>query len=261
MQRQFYVSHDGQVIGSYSPEDILKKVTAGELQITDYIYDESKGDWVLMVEAAELQSMMQTVPKKQESVQVSHPIPAIDEWFVLKGENQTGPFPFKDLIAMLQEKVIFEFDYIWKQGMESWKRIAEMTEFSPENIKSLKEQSHDFRAIFFRRKFKRREFSGTLIIHDNKKVWHGKGLEISEAGAGLVMYNAMILPGQTLYVHFRPSTQVPAFNALVEVVSKKYVKGANSPESAINYGVRFVRIQEEAKKSLQSFVSEKKEAA
>lgn len=261
MQKQYYVSHEGKIVGTFSVSEITKKLAAGEIQVTDYIYDDAKSDWMLIGEHGEFKASGQTKAKP-----VDHPDTVsqdANEWFVLKGENQTGPFTIIDVVRMLQEKMIFEYDYVWKAGMESWKRVAEVADFGADFIRDLKD-APDFKSIFFRRRFKRKEFGGTLIVHDNKKVWHGKSLEVSEGGAGLVMNNAMVLPGQTLYLHFRPSSQVPAFNALVEVVSKKYVKSANSPETPISYGVRFLRIQEDAKKSLQSYVripDEAKQAA
>ncbi len=263
MNRQFYVSHNGNIIGAYTPQDILRKIKAGDFEITDYLYDEDKTDWVLLAEHPVIKTMMEKEGvRPMQRAQVKET--ALDknqtnagEWFILKGENQTGPFVYHDVLRMLQEKIVFEYDYVWKPGMESWKRIAEISEFSPDTIRELKDTGEvHFKNVFFRRRFKRKEWGGTLIIHDNKRVWHGHGMEVSEGGAGIVMHNAMVLPGQTLYLHFRPNAHVPAFNALVEVVSKKYVKGANNPESPITYGVRFLKIQDEVKKSLQSFIGE-----
>jgi len=254
MQKQFYVSHEGKIVGTFTVVEIAKKIGAGEIQITDYIYDDAKSDWILIGEHPDFKST-DTKPTTKPTDHSDTISQDSNEWFVLRGENQTGPFSVTDVVKMLQEKMIYEFDYVWKAGMETWKRVAEIGEFTPEAIRHMKE-STDFKNVFFRRRFKRKEFGGTLIVHDNKRVWHGKSLEVSEGGAGLVMNNAMVLPGQTLYLHFRPSSQVPAFNALVEVVSKKYVKNANSPETPISYGVRFLRIQEDAKKSLQKYVKE-----
>jgi hypothetical protein len=257
MQKQFYVSHEGKIVGTFTVPEIAKKLAAGEVHITDYVYDDAVSDWVVIGEHREFKAV-DAKPTMKPTEHVDTMSQDSNDWFVLKGDNQTGPFSGTDVIKMLQEKMIFEYDYIWKAGMETWKRVAEITDFNPDSIRTMRE-SADFKNVFFRRRFKRKEFGGTLIVHDNKKVWHGKSLEVSEAGAGLVMNNAMVLPGQTLYLHFRPSSQVPAFNALVEVVSKKYVKNANSPETPISYGVRFLRIQDDAKKSLQNFIKTKED--
>ncbi|MGE3975828.1 MAG: GYF domain-containing protein [Bdellovibrionales bacterium] len=267
MNRQFYVSHNGKIIGSYSPQDIIRKIKAGDFEITDYLYDEEKADWVLLADYPLMQTLLEKENFHAQARTHADPILELGqiepgEWFILRGENQTGPFPYPDILRMLQEKMVFEYDYVWKPGMESWKRIAEITDFSADTIRRMKETGAGMlKNVFFRRRFKRKSWGGTLIIHDNKKVWHGHGMEVSEGGAGIIMQNAMILPGHTLYLHFRPNAQVPAFNALVEVVSKKYVQGASTPEAPINYGVRFLKIQEEVRKSLRTFVGESKQVA
>src|SRR6187455_241918 len=77
-------------------------------------------------------------------------------WFILKGDDQSGPYSFNDLIKMLQDKTLFEFDYIWRAGQDSWKRVAEVAEFTPDGIKSLKQSKMSaISNIFFRRRFKR----------------------------------------------------------------------------------------------------------
>ena len=51
--------------------------------------------------------------------------------------------------------------------------------------------------------------------------------------------------GQRLAIHVNPIHDLPAFNAVCEVVSRKVVESASrGPE--IKYGVRFVEIKESA---------------
>lgn len=267
-QTQFFVSHDGQTMGPHTINELMKKLEKNELEWTDYIFDDQANDWVMLMESKHINHDMKPATKKPEGMPKAHAKEEAkegadgDDWFILKGDDQSGPFSLHDLVKMLQDKTLFEFDYIWKPGQDSWKRVAEVTEFMPEQIKDLKSSKMSaISNIFFRRRFKRREFGGTLIIHDNKKVWHGKSLEISEGGAGLIMFNAMVLPGTTLYLHFRPSGNVPPFNALVEVVSKKYVKGVQDFNAPMSYGVRFIKIQDEARQYLHDFAKSGREAA
>ena len=163
MSQKFYVSHNGEQLGPYSFEEIVSKVNQGALTIMDYLYDEAKQDWVGFVEHQELlqhikEAKPKAPPKKQESKEL-HETSAqnvaflqaekkarevtstqenqqniMAEWYILKGENKFGPFAFTDVIKMLQQKLIFEFDYVWKKGMKAWVRIADMTAFQFENI-------------------------------------------------------------------------------------------------------------------------------
>ncbi len=282
MQEQFYVSHNGAQMGPLSVEQIVEKMRANELGAADFLYDESKGDWILLMEhqavAQQISTQAQAKPAKPaklppkaanvengaKSNNVEAKVANSDgrEWFVLKGDNKFGPFAFLDLVRMLQEKVIFEFDYVWNSELANWARIAEMEEFNSERIKDLAlSKKIEVGNIFFRRRHRRVRFGGSIIVHDNKNVWKGQTLEISEGGAGIIMDNSMILPGQTLYLHFKPGDGVPPFNAVCEVVSKKYVDRVAHKDTPIRYGVKFVSISSTAQRSIQDYSEKNKEGS
>jgi hypothetical protein len=272
MQEKFYVSHDGQQLGPFAPSEIIKMVQDGSLAPLDYLYDESKTDWVLFLEhTAVSHSIKELKPKAPPKVQVAETTPETHlskiklatatgssylnyEWFCLKGENKFGPFAYTDLVKMLQQGVVFEFDYAWHSGMHTWQRIAELEAFSKDNIRALKSSSMpEINEIFFRRRHRRVKYGGTILIHDNKKVWRGQAVEISEGGAGIVMENSLVVPGQQLYLHFKPGDGVPPFNAMCEVVSKSYVNGVKDAHASVKYGLKFVTVNSETQKFLHDF--------
>ena len=71
------------------------------------------------------------------------------------------------------------------------------------------------------------------------------------------MQNAMIVPGQNLYLHFKPGDEVPPFNAVCEVVSKSFTKGVKKRDAKVQYGLKFVNIVPGAKKAIKEYVSKK----
>jgi hypothetical protein len=262
---QYYVSHEGQQIGPMALREVVEAVRKQKLSLMDYIFDDAKGDWVLLMEfdsvAKELKDHKPAAPPK------ATPRPAkaetakgateheITEWFVLKGENKFGPFAFADLVKMLQQKSVFEFDFAWHEGMASWKRIAELEPFRAENIRRLQDtDSTEIQEVFFRRRHRRMDYNGTILVHDNKTVWKGQGVEISAGGAGVVMENAMIAPGQVLYLHFKPCDGVPPFNAVCEVVSKKFEEGVRDRGTPIRYGLKFTNINANTQQYLHELV-------
>lgn len=273
---QFYVSHDGQQMGPMSLGEIVDSIRKNKLSLLDYIYDDGKGDWVLMMEypavASQLKDHKPAAPPRAVPISSPNPQPASSnfansspegaaEWYVLKGENKFGPFVIADVIKMLQQKVVFEFDFVWNPQMPSWKRVAELEPFKPENVRKLKsEGSSDIQEVFFRRRHRRMAYNGTILVHDNKSVWKGQGLEISAGGAGVVMENAMIVPGQTLYLHFKPCDGVPPFNAVCEVVSKQYVEGLKEKDAPIRYGLKFTSISANTQQLLHELAGQGKAA-
>jgi hypothetical protein len=165
-------------------------------------------------------------------------------WYILRGEERQGPFEFTDVVRLLQEKIIFEYDFVWRNGMENWIRIAEVQDFSPDAIRSVLKADKD---IFVRRKHARLMYECPLVAHDNKSFWPGYTLEISEGGAGVVIENAMLLPSQNIYLHFKPGSHTKPFNVLCEVVSKKYIQNVKDRLDPMVYGVKFINIPKQEK--------------
>ncbi|MBX3021693.1 MAG: DUF4339 domain-containing protein [Bdellovibrionales bacterium] len=285
---KYLVSHQGEQTGPFTLEEIVAQVRGKQLELFDYIYDEQKDDWILLLEfqplAAKLKNnkpnrpptvgtgttkttapteevvevrlnvSAQNVSAESVSAESISPPPtsahAVTEWFVLKGENRFGPFAFKDVVKMLQQKVVFPFDFIWHAGMQTWQRVAEIAEFSPASIRALYGKA-DGKDAFVQRRFQRQQYSGRVIIHDNMSLWKGQGTEISRGGVGITMANSMVLPGQQVNVHFNSQDGWPAFNAICEVVSKKFVND-NTP---VEYGLRFLSLSQEVQDELYKKVA------
>lgn len=276
MQR-YYVHHNNQQLGPWSLEEIHRKLDSSHLNWTDYLYDESKKDWVLMMQfeslarffnsapaanAGPMMTLTETseppvvpFPKKgklqSESSSPEALSPKEGEWFVLKGENKYGPFPFLDMVKMLQEKKLFEFDYVWNLKMDGWKRVADVPEFQPKQIRDLKNSGKPVGDVFFRRRHARVDYGASILIHNKKEVWKGQSLEVSPGGAGVVLDSDQILVGEQLFLHFKAGDGVPPFNATCEIVSK-HPHG----KSQTRYGVKFVQISQSVQRAIKK-LSEK----
>jgi len=179
----------------------------------------------------------------------------ITEWYVLKGENRFGPFQYPEMVRMLQDKVIFNFDYGWHAGLSGWKRLADIAEFQEAAIRQFGKEKAS-KTVFAERKHPRHQHKGDLIIHDQNNWWHGQAFEISSGGVGVVMHNSMMVPGQKLYLHFKPHDNYPAFNAVGEIVSKKYVENVAQREAPIEYGIRFLSVSGAEKDKLLTMLKE-----
>ncbi|MBX7232497.1 MAG: GYF domain-containing protein [Bdellovibrionales bacterium] len=295
---QYYVSHEGQQQGPLSLSEIAEAIKKNKLNLLDYIFDEQKNDWILIMEFSPLKEVIKNhrpppPPSKnlkktyeqQPSDEITSPhlsqntnphliLPKVEqgqhhqnnenaiEWFILKGENKFGPFTYSDLIKMLQKKSLYEYDFIWHSQMPSWKRVAEISDFQPEQIRKLvNTDSSPNKEIFFRRRFRRMNYNGTILVHDNKNVWKGSGLEISSGGVGVVMENAALVPGQVLYLHFKPGDEVPPFNAICEIVNKQFVDGIKDKNMPIRYGLKFTNISSATQQTLTDLTNKKIGAA
>ncbi len=257
-QTSFYISKGGSYSGPYTMEDVLKRIESFEHSWTDYVYDETAQDWILlMAHPLFTEKFNSSLSKKMakadnsKNKDTSHKEKA---WFILKDGNNYGPFSQLEIIQMLQEKALYEYDFIWHQKMPSWKRVAEVNEFANEEIRNLKKSlSTDLSEVFFRRRYLRAQYGCSLIVHNSKSVFRGHSIEISAGGAGLMIDNSELEPGQTLFLHFQPGDGVPPFNAVCSVVSKKFVKENSSSMTLMKYGVKFTSISTTVREHIKDF--------
>ncbi|MEN0060008.1 MAG: GYF domain-containing protein [Bdellovibrio sp.] len=264
MSKQYYLSNNGTHIGPYTRETVLKKVASHENEWTDYVYDENVGEWMMLLEHPEFAKELSQIPAKKPL----SPLPLSSahnegsatmkdkEWFILKEGNNYGPFCQLELIQMLQEKTLFEYDYIWHAKLPAWKRVAEVEEFSPEHIRLMKDSNDvGVAEIFFRRRHVRASYGASLIVHNNKMVFRGQALEISAGGAGVLIDTPHLQPGQSLFLHFQPGDGVPPFNAVCQIVSKQFVKGEVDEAEPVKYGVKFTTLSQSARESIKNFTT------
>lgn len=250
----YYIASQGKQQGPFTIQEIEVKLTSQKINWHDYIYDDQAEDWVLLMEYAPFTFLFNK--SFQTPLAVVKDKPEVDlakrrQWFVLKQNNNYGPFSKLDLIQMLQSKTLHEYDFIWHENMAAWKRLAEVQEFSVQEVRMLFEKYSKKKdpsdKVFFRRKYARAKVDSHAIVHDKKKIYKSVGVEISEGGAGLMIEDAEFEKDQQVYLHFKPAAEVPAFNAICKIVSKK----------GNIYGVQFLKISAAAKTYIANYTKKK----
>lgn len=263
MQERFYLSKNGEYVGPFLVEEIVALVKQGQHFWTDYLYDETKEEWVMLMEHASFAPHMSMEGVKRPSnapplnLQAKQLEKLKDKaWYILKDGNNYGPFSKIELVQMLQEKALYEFDYIWAEGQSAWRRVSEVEDFSADSIRNLKESGFDdVKEIFFRRRHVRAQYGCSLIIHNNKKVFKGKSMELGAGGAGVIVDGDSFVPGQQIYLHFQPGDGVPPFNAICEVVSKSKAPAMKGFANPMKYGVKFTTIPQAVRESIRTFAT------
>lgn len=265
MKNSYFLNKNEKQVGPFTAEQILEKIQLKELSWMDYIFDEMKKDWILLMEHKQFNNhFTESILKKANAHNPTQqaPVPkekakdSIDSkaWYVLKDNNNYGPFSMAEIIQMLQAKILFEFDYVWQEKFDGWKRVAEVSDFSSENIqKLLKSGNPEVTDYFFRRRNVRVNYGCSLVIHDNKQIYKGRSIELSSGGAGVFIETNHFNPGQNLFLHFQPGDGVPPFNAICTIVSKQFSENATSSSSEYRYGVKFTSISQSIKQKIQEY--------
>ena len=172
------------------------------------------------------------------------------EWFVLKGEERFGPFAYPDLVRMMQQKVVFGFDFAWHDGLSGWKRMSDIVEFQETSVRTFISDKKNVKGVITERKHERFIHTGRVIVHDQSTFWNAQAASISAGGVKITIANSMLVPGQPLHLHFKSHGKFPAFNASGEVASKKYLETIKDPNAPIEYGVRFLNVSGAGKDKL-----------
>lgn len=270
MYNEYYLSDNGTYLGPFSFEQVMSKMEARELQLADYVFDVKVGEWFMFLEHPDFsQKLLSRTPERPKSKPFQVKAKSTEaeanfeklkdkEWYVMKDENKCGPFCYLDLVEMLQKKKISEFDFVWHEKLTTWKAVADVPDFSPDNIRRLKDiPDQEISEIFFRRRHARISHAGSLIVHNNKTVFSGKVVEIGAGGAGIFIENAQLEPGQTLFLHFQPGEKVPPFNAVCEIVNKQVINGGILTNKKIRYGVKFTSVTQAIRESITNYATKK----
>ena len=282
-QTEFFVSKGERQLGPWSVSEVAKRLAAGEIAVTDFVFDDGKQDWMPLFECEALKAHLAqskpkaAPPKKTQSNEARAVEPKIEtqvdtgttvsamptsgekgEWFVQKGSHRYGPFSYSGVVRALQEKTVYEFDLIWREGMNEWVRIAQHPDFTSDRIRELAQTKGD---SIIRRQNARVQFDNEVIVHDNRSVWLGRSVEGSVGGSGVVIENATLVPGQTVLLHFAAREDLPAFNALCEIVGKKFVGDIRDAKTPVQYSLRFVKLDSNAEPRVQEFFQSKAKAA
>lgn len=249
---RYFISHNGTQKGPWTLDQVGSKLSSKEITVMDYVFDDDSADWVIIMNYPPFESLMKDYSPFSTGSDITQNKVDKDEWFVLRGESKYGPFAYLDVVKMLQQKQLLEFDFVWNRKMPTWARISEASEFQHQSIKALKNSVvGSQKDIFHRRKHARAEIGASILLHNNSEVWKGRSVEISFGGAGLIIPASNIQVGQDLFLHFKAGDEVPPFNAVCKIVSK-----SKSKSNEYRYGVKFTNVSQSVQVAIKKFTDE-----
>lgn len=257
MNKKFFVTQNGIQAGPLSLTEIAAALDAKTQLWADYIYDDQSMEWIMLMEFKPLLAHVNNANRPQ-APEANTKSKNEQAWYILRGEEQSGPFTTLEMVKMLQEKKLFEYDFVWSTHQNQWLRLSSCEDFKPERIRTMFESDKTGKSVdvFLRRRHPRANCETSVIVHNNKYVWKGSGIEISQGGAGVIIETEALEVGQSLFLHFKPSPQIPAFNAVSLVVSRSKMS-----DQLLKYGLRFTSINQSIQLALKNFAEVGSKAA
>ncbi|MEZ0391794.1 MAG: PilZ domain-containing protein [Pseudobdellovibrionaceae bacterium] len=179
-----------------------------------------------------------------------------NEWHVLKGETQYGPYTYEEMIRMMQSSLVFGFDYVWAPHMEAWTPLADIEEFSAGRLAQLADKNKS-EQVFSRREHERVYCKLPVYVNDQQTLWEGTVENLSEGGALVLMKNPVLLPGHIVHIHFRSRNDKDvAFNCTAQILTKRLVKSRIQHDTGIHYAVKFMAKSETGDDQIQNWIQE-----
>ena len=179
-----------------------------------------------------------------------------DEWHVLKSETQYGPYTYEEMIRMMQNGLVFGFDYVWSPHLENWCPLADIEDFSKDRLARLAEKNMNAQ-VFSARAQQRVACSVPCYINDQQTLWEGVVENLSEGGALVLMKNPTLLPGNIIHIHVRSRNESDtAFNVTAEILTKRLVKQRIQHDTGIHYAVKFLSKSPAGEKQLKNLMNE-----
>ncbi|PIS11026.1 MAG: hypothetical protein COT73_06190 [Bdellovibrio sp. CG10_big_fil_rev_8_21_14_0_10_47_8] len=183
-------------------------------------------------------------------------IATCDEWHILKGETQFGPYTYEEMIRMSQNGLVFAFDYVWGTHMETWTPLGELPEFSADRLAQLADKNKS-QGAFNRREHERVNCHLSVFVNDQQSMWEGIAENLSEGGALILMKNPVLLPGNIINVHFRSRDEKDcAINCTAQILTKRLVKQRIQHDTGIHYAVKFLSRSPAGEEQIEKWIRE-----
>lgn len=150
---QWFVAVDDSWLGPLSASDVYEKINNQELTWAHYIWKEGQSEWKRICDVKtfhvavphqppkSVQQKIKTAMKpviKQGSRRVGAGAPQLSKaqtakdkvWFLYYNDTQYGPFSQGEIGRFLNVGKIHGKVYVWRGGMDNWKRLSEVSPFS-----------------------------------------------------------------------------------------------------------------------------------
>ncbi len=183
------------------------------------------------------------------------------EWWVLIGDQESGPHSYLEMIRMLQNGELFDYNYIWSGHLEAWTPLAKVEDFSKDRLLRLLQHDKEIAQAFKPRKSPRVSRKIEIFGHNDERFFTGHTIDLGVNGALVFLEDPLIQPGHRLTLHFRSSqTMQNSFNVTAEVLRKNFSEKKLTIRSGLHYAVKFVQVQPQGLELLNGWVDSAEKA-
>ena len=107
------IASNGKVLGEWTKTELSSLLRASEVSLSDYYWHEGMNEWRRLAELPSDKSVLAT-PAQLQKLRIARNGKVLGEW--TKAE----------LYPLLRASEVFPSDYYWHEGMNDWRRLAEL---------------------------------------------------------------------------------------------------------------------------------------
>ncbi len=259
-EASFFISENDAVMGPFKPSEILEKLSVKTISWVDFTYRETDGKWVRLCENPDFKAFQSEMPKVTPKKVVPPPPPVQAEkpqvkWFLFQNETQTGPYSESELRRQVQTGQILAQAYVWQEAFTDWKPILETQEFRPVANSHPHLQANLQANLPIEKKPEERRASprkpllAQVYLTNQKQLTAAVCRDISVGGMQVLTDEVPGKTGESIRLNVMP----PASSGMRPFVASGVI--VRILEDQRGFSFRFTEITDEAKRSIERYVS------
>jgi len=203
-------------LGSLNFDQILEQLEEGQPICYFQVYLESQNSWIPLHEAPEWHQAL-AIQLSSIKTNSSKRLSSFCHWTL--ADSGQGPFTFIQTVQLLQQNKIVSSQRVVHPRLKTLKRIADITQFSSENIEAL----HSFpllKPIFQQRKNLRVQYENRALLKTSQSILTGHTWSLSHHGVGLELdTNQWFNVGEIFQIGLFEHSDHPRVETEAQVVS------------------------------------------
>lgn len=257
MEEEFYIIINRKVTGPLNASEIQKRIQLGSASLLDYFWSEGWTDWKRIADHDHFLGLVPRKPPSSFIRQLQKKIaPKSKKYYLYYKRSQHGPYSKNELVKIIESKKLNSKSYVWIAGWPSWRRITEVTELAPYVLNAPPTSSIRMKTgigvdTSEKRLVPRRPLVARIFLHNQRDVIIAVCRDISLGGMQVLTDKVPGSVGSTIKLNVSPADvkQVKSFVAEGEIIRLL--------EDGRGFSLKFIKISDEAKLAIQSYIGEK----
>ncbi len=178
-----------------------------------------------------------------------------DNWYILHGNQKSGPYDYKKIINMIQKNEIMDYSYVWAPHLPKWSQVYSLKEFSKDRFMLLRGHT-EYQDAFVQRKNARVQTQVEILGHNNIRFFDGTLTSISTEGGLCLINTPLVQVGDKIKIHLKSNGHDKSpFNIEGVIIRKNFSQDRLNSKSGLYYVVSFSDLEPAGLDQIKTWIS------